>query len=134
MWNVAVDTTESAVEEWSSSKRQKYWLPKKRAAMMLMKGDTLIMPPGVLVIHAPYTLTDCLLAGGMFRDFYARTQLAPNLAYIKKHNDWITNEDPPGDTVWNIIMRRMQECCEAWEHRETAIRFAEQGERNGLVS
>ncbi|TKA27127.1 hypothetical protein B0A54_17069, partial [Friedmanniomyces endolithicus] len=113
---------------------QKYWLPKKRAAIMLMKGDTLIMPPGVLVIHAPYTPTDCLLAGGMFWDFYARTQLAPNLAYIKKHNDWITNDDPPGETVWNIIMRRMQECCEAWEHRETAIRSAEQGERNGLMS
>ena len=72
-------------------------MPKRRVAIMLKKGDTLIMPPGVLVIHAPYTPTDCLLAGGMFWDFYARNQLVPNLAYIKKHNNWITNEDPPND-------------------------------------
>ncbi|KAK0301747.1 hypothetical protein LTR91_026007 [Friedmanniomyces endolithicus] len=85
------------------------------------------MPPGVLVIHAPYTPTDCLLAGGMFWDFYARTQLAPNLAYINKHSDWITNEDPPHDAEWNDIMRRMQECCEAWDNGQTVMRTAEQG-------
>ncbi|KAK1808506.1 hypothetical protein LTR12_017132 [Friedmanniomyces endolithicus] len=97
MWNVAVDITENEVEEWRSCERQKYWLPKKRVAIMLQKGDTLVMPPGVLVIHAPYTPTDCLLAGGMFWDFHASAQLAPNLAYIKKNSDWITNEDPPKD-------------------------------------
>ncbi|KAK1809998.1 hypothetical protein LTR12_015642 [Friedmanniomyces endolithicus] len=127
MWNVAVDTTESEVEEWRSSERQKYWLPKKRVAIMLKKGDTLIMPPGVFVIHAPYTPTDCLLAGGMFWDFCARTQLSPNLAYINKHSDWITNEDPPHDAEWNDIMRRMQECCEVWDNGQTAMRTAEQG-------
>jgi len=113
MWNVAIDTREDEVEEWRSSERQKYWLPKKRAAIMLEKGDTLVMPPGVLVIHAPYTPTDCLLAGGMFWDFYARAQLALNPAYIKENSDWITNEIPPGDVEWDDIVRRMQECCEA---------------------
>ncbi len=71
-------------------------------------GDTLVMPPSVLVIHAPYTPTDCLLAGGMFWNFYARAQLAPNLAYIKESSDWITNETPPGDVEWDDIVRRMR--------------------------
>ncbi|KAK0952977.1 hypothetical protein LTS01_024592 [Friedmanniomyces endolithicus] len=125
MWNVAVDTTESEVEEWRSSGRQKYWLPKKRVAIMLKKGDTLVMPPGVLVIHAPYTPTDCLLAGGMFWDFHASAQLFPNLAYIKKNSDWITNENPPKDAEWNDIIRRMQECCEAWDNEKTTMTDAE---------
>jgi len=104
----ATDTTEDEVEEWRSSERQKYWLPKKRAAIMLEKGDTLVMPPGVLVIHAPYTPTDCLLAGGMFWNFYARAQPAPSLTYIKESSAWITNESPPGDVEWDDIVRRIR--------------------------
>ncbi|KAK0834139.1 hypothetical protein LTR03_014560 [Friedmanniomyces endolithicus] len=125
MWNVAVDITENEVEEWRSCERQKYWLPKKIVAIMLQKGDTLVMPPGVLVIHAPYTPTDCLLAGGMFWDFHASAQLPPNLAYIKKNSDWITNENPPKDAEWNDIIRRMQECCEAWDKEKTTMADAE---------
>ncbi|KAK0302556.1 hypothetical protein LTR01_008692 [Friedmanniomyces endolithicus] len=119
MWNVAFDITENELEEWRSCERQKYWLPEKRGAIMLQKGDTLVMPPGVLVIHAPYTPVDCLLAGGMFWDFHASAELAPNLAYIKNNSDWITNENPPKDAEWNDIIRRMQECSEAWEKGKT---------------
>jgi len=125
MWNVAVDMTENEVEEWRSCERQKYWLPKKRVAVMLQKGDTLVTPPGVLVIHAPYTPTDCLLAGGMFWDFHASAQLPPNLAYIKKNSDWITNENPPKDAEWNDIIRRVQECCEAWKNQKITMTDAE---------
>jgi hypothetical protein len=52
------------------------WRPKpecKIPVISLIRGDTLIMPPGT--IHAPISLTDCFFLGGMYMNerFIQRT-------------------------------------------------------------
>jgi hypothetical protein len=72
----------------------------------LVRGDTLIMPPGT--IHAPITVTNCLFRGGMCWDkriFVART--LPNWQFILKHRHRVTNEDPQTQTsaILDVVKR-----------------------------
>ncbi|KAL5330839.1 hypothetical protein ACEPPN_000364 [Leptodophora sp. 'Broadleaf-Isolate-01'] len=63
----------------------------------LIRGDTLIMPPGT--IHAPITATDCLFRGGMCwnKNMFVSHTL-PHWQYITRNRDKVTNEDPPTET------------------------------------
>lgn len=61
----------------------------------LVRGDTLMMPPGT--IHAPITVTDCLFRGGMvMQDRHARQSIR-QWKFVSD-NDTCTNEDKPRQT------------------------------------
>lgn len=74
------------------------WNPKPTIGLpilSLIQGDTLVMPPGL--IHAPITLTDCLIVGGMCwhkRHIYATVRA---WHWAMKHPN-CTNEDLPKQT------------------------------------
>lgn len=72
------------------------WVPEASwiRVISLVRGDTLIMPPGT--IHAPITVTDCLFRGGMCwrKEIFVRCTL-PFWRFISRNRDKVTNEDPP---------------------------------------
>ena len=76
-----------------------HWMPDPRwiRVFSLIRGYTLIMPPGT--IHAPITLTNCLMRGGMCWDkrFFISHHL-PAWIYTSKYRDIVTNEDPANQT------------------------------------
>lgn len=69
--------------------------PELIKIIALIRGDTLIMPPGT--IHAPITVTNCLFRGGMVMQ---RRQLARTFKFWRYLSDnlYCTNEDKPKET------------------------------------
>lgn len=65
--------------------------------ILLMTGDTLIMPPGT--IHFPASLTTCYMTGGMAWSHKLLPQSIDFWAYAALNNDTVTNEDPPPTTI-----------------------------------
>ena len=60
----------------------------------LRPGDFLIMPPGTSSIHAPLTLTDCGMTGGMFWSYKRIVQTLQQITFAAENLD-VTNELPP---------------------------------------
>ena len=52
------------------------------------------MPAGELVPHAPVTVADCLMKGGMLWDTLRMRDIVSNIAWITENND-VTNESIP---------------------------------------
>lgn len=74
------------------------WKPKPNSGipvLALVRGDTLIMPPGT--IHAPITLTDVSMAGGMCMDERQLQQHIKWWHFLSKYKD-CTNERRPKQT------------------------------------
>jgi hypothetical protein len=69
--------------------------PALLKVLMLVAGDTLIMPPGT--IHAPITITDCLFRGGMVMH---KRQMRRSMRAWRfcSGNPHCTNEDQPRQT------------------------------------
>jgi len=67
--------------------------PKSRA-LILRPGDVFFMPPGLLVVHAVFTLETSLMAGGMLWDELAMVSVLHNIYWIGK-NQKATNEALP---------------------------------------
>ncbi len=110
-WMIVVDPTEQDLEEWRAAPASWTPEPDKIRDLILEKGDTLIMPPGVLIIHAPITIADCLMEGGMIGDSLRRDCTILNLVYIQRHSE-TTNERPPDgghDQVDLAELRRLIE-------------------------
>jgi hypothetical protein len=57
----------------------------------LEKNDVLLMPPGLRVLHAVFTLEDSLMEGGMMWDEYNIPQLLDELLWVGQ-NQSCTNE------------------------------------------
>jgi len=68
--------------------------PSRVKLILLRPGDTLYMPAGELVPHAPVTVTDCLMRGGMLWDTLRMRDILSNIAWITENND-VTNESIP---------------------------------------
>lgn len=74
------------------------WCPPKGQAKILIlePGDILVMPPGILVAHAPYAITDCAMRGGAFWDSFALVAtLESILETTIENNHTTTNEAVP---------------------------------------
>jgi len=75
------------------------WMPPPSwiRIISLVRGDTLIMPPGT--IHAPIAVTDCFFRGGMCWSprFFVKYTLE-NWEFISRNRDNVTNEDPAKQT------------------------------------
>ena len=87
------------------------WCPKDKFKLILLRaGDTLIMPPGALIIHAPITIEDSLMAGGMFIDLHLLPWLGKVLSFVV-NNDQVTNEFLPADIckIWDVLTDRVRQ-------------------------
>ncbi|KAK3110635.1 hypothetical protein LTR53_014867 [Teratosphaeriaceae sp. CCFEE 6253] len=94
-WIVASRLTTEDFVEWAHTADPLTWCPHGKTRIIILKeGDTLWMPPGVIVVHAPLTLRDCLMTGGMMWDSLRMRDIANNIQFISAH-DTITNEDVP---------------------------------------
>lgn len=74
------------------------WCPSNgRAKILILEpGDILIMPPGIIIAHAPYALTDCAMQGGAFWDSFAIVAtLESILETTIENNHTTTNEAVP---------------------------------------
>ncbi|KAK0262319.1 hypothetical protein LTR35_017732 [Friedmanniomyces endolithicus] len=96
-WIVASGLTTEDFVEWANTADPLTWCPHgKTRIIILKKGDSLWMPPGVIVVHAPLTLRDCLMTGSMIWDWLPLRNIANNIEFISAH-DTITNEDVPAN-------------------------------------
>jgi len=62
--------------------------------IMLAPGDTILMPAGVKVVHAPLTLEDCVMVGGMVWDYRTILSTLKNILHLAQHPQE-TNEGIP---------------------------------------
>lgn len=84
------------------------WCPAKgRAKILILEpGDILIMPPGIIVAHAPYAITDCTMRGGAFWDSFAIVAtLESILETTIENNHTTTNEAVPEQ--FDAVLRRL---------------------------
>lgn len=67
-WPLIIDATEE--EKASFQEKGDLWIPApgRLKMVVLTAGDVLLMPPGVICIHAPLTIQSCLMVGGMIWD------------------------------------------------------------------
>lgn len=71
------------------------WDPKgKGRAIFIPPGYTLLLPPGLLCIHAVLTLSPCLMLGGMIWDTNCLESILKNIYWIGM-NQLTTNEPIP---------------------------------------
>jgi hypothetical protein len=96
MDKLSVEEQELAMKEFA--KMGPSWKPKPKPGipvLALVRGDTLIMAPGT--IHAPITLTDVSMAGGMCMDERQLQQHIKWWHFLSKH-EICTNERRPKQT------------------------------------
>ncbi|ETI26849.1 hypothetical protein G647_10295 [Cladophialophora carrionii CBS 160.54] len=88
-----------------------HWKPEpgRLKHVVLLAGEMLIMPAGSLTIHAPLTLEDCLMKGGMYMDAHRIIQFMDHLIWIARHPH-VTNEPV------------QRELAKAWPHLEDIAR------------
>ena len=83
--------------------------PSRVKLIVLQPGDTLYMPAGELVPHAPITMSDCLMRGGMRWDTLRTRDILANIAWIVENNS-VTNEPIPAQLVacWAELEKMVQ--------------------------
>jgi hypothetical protein len=76
------------------------WEPDlSRVRLILLRpGDTLYMPPGELVAHAPMTIVDCLMKGRMLWDMLRFRDILTNTSWITENNK-ASNESIPEQLI-----------------------------------
>lgn len=69
------------------------WVPDTQDVIMpiLRAGDVLYMPPGVTIIHAPFTMETCLMDGGMTWDSLTIIETLRHIQRVAEYPS-ITNE------------------------------------------
>ena len=106
----------SDAEKAEFAEKGRNWRPHpSRVRLILLRpGDILYMPAGELVPHAPVTVTDCLMRGGMLWDTLRMRDILSNIAWITENND-VTNEATAKQlvTCWPELRNIIQEPCVA---------------------
>lgn len=68
------------------------WIPNEKQRLVLLEpDDVLLMPPGLKVVHAVHSPTNCLMEGGMFWDELNIVQTLQSVHWVCK-NQATTNE------------------------------------------
>jgi hypothetical protein len=102
------------------------WNPGGGAMQVLPlePGDYLMMMPGHLCAHAPFSMEDCLMTGGMFWNEDMLPELLENMAWICENNARVSNEGVPRQliAILDVLRKRKGISKEA----KTAIKQIEQ--------
>lgn len=103
LWIVAVGIAELEWQDFLQHGGD--WSPpeNKTIAILLRPGDTLLMLPGVRVVHTPLTIMPCLMQGGMIWDSLALPSILSNMRDICI-NPTSTNEDIPHEMQQMLAM------------------------------
>jgi hypothetical protein len=77
------------------------WNPGAGAMQLLPiePGDYLLMMPGHLCAHAPFSMDDCLMTGGMFWNENTLPRLLDQMTWICEHNASVSNEGIPRQLI-----------------------------------
>jgi hypothetical protein len=80
-------------EDWKDfAQHGEKWSPGDRGRVIILeKDDVLLMPPGLRVLHAVFTVEDSLMEGGMLWDEYNIPKLLDELLWVGQ-NQSCTNE------------------------------------------
>lgn len=124
------DQQEAALADFAEERE--LWIPKDPVRIIviaLVRGDTLIMPPGT--IHAPITLTDCLLSGGMcmHKKFVSESMVVWKYLVDNPH---CTNENKPQQTFEVVSCIRDRVCSDPEAHGITTRDALQEFEDNCL--
>ncbi|KAF2427696.1 hypothetical protein EJ08DRAFT_571728, partial [Tothia fuscella] len=105
-WAFTGDFTEKNKEEFICEGAS--WNPDSMQLLPIEPGDYLMMMPGHLCAHAPFSMEDCLMTGGMFWNDNMLPQLLDNITWICEHNAVVSNEGVPRQlvTVLEVLSRR----------------------------
>ncbi|KAK4551543.1 hypothetical protein LTR86_011106 [Recurvomyces mirabilis] len=96
-WIIAVGLTAEDYIEFAT--QGNFWCPEDKTRIVILEaGDVLWMPPGLLVVHSPITIDNCLMYGGMMWDTNREATIAANIRWIAMHAN-VTNEDLPSGLI-----------------------------------
>jgi hypothetical protein len=98
-WIFTGDFNEEAKENFIRNRAS--WNPGGGAMQVLPlePGDYLLMMPGHMCAHAPFSMEDCLMTGGMFWNEDMLPALLENIAWICEHNARVSNEGVPRQLI-----------------------------------
>ncbi|GAM88754.1 hypothetical protein ANO11243_067880 [Dothideomycetidae sp. 11243] len=99
LWFICIGLDKEELEDFARAGSAWSPPPQKVRCVVLYPGEILAMPPGQIWVHAPVTLTDCLMDGGMYWTVSRAESLLDSLEYIIEHYETVTNEDPHQDLV-----------------------------------
>ncbi|OJD33798.1 histone-lysine n-methyltransferase ezh1 [Diplodia corticola] len=94
LWPIVTGLSDEERREFE--KNGSDWVPpsEKTRVVLLEPGDLLVMPPGCPTPHAPITVRDCLMHGGMFWDEKSVVDTMESISWIVQ-NPNVTNEPIP---------------------------------------
>ena len=89
-----VDPNLMSEQDWQDfATEPNTWKPGNKATRIHLKpNETLVMPPGLRIIHAVRTKVTCLMTGGMFWDTLSVIKTLENVLWVCR-NQGATNED-----------------------------------------
>ncbi|GAB0139054.1 hypothetical protein EsDP_00007270 [Epichloe bromicola] len=106
VWAIATDLTAKEWEEFSRDGCN--WSPEGKARLIVLEqDDVLLMPPGLLAVHANFVPRRWLAEGGMLWDECRIPEIIEGLLYIAKNQQHI--DMPPG-----IELAALIDALEAW--------------------
>jgi len=94
IWSLFPDLSAEEEVQFEGDGDQWDFQPGRARLVVLKPGDTFFMPPGLRVVHAPLTLEDCIMSGGMVWDYRNIVETLENILYIARHPQ-TTNESLP---------------------------------------
>ncbi|KAK3943771.1 hypothetical protein QBC46DRAFT_253323 [Diplogelasinospora grovesii] len=106
IWAIATDLDAGDWQRFSRDGRD--WSPEGKSRLIVLEqDDVLLMPPGLLAVHANFVPRCCLAEGGMLWDECRIPEIIEGLLYIVKNQQCI--DMPPGIELGALI-----DSLEAW--------------------
>jgi hypothetical protein len=84
-------------------------------------GDYMMMMPGHLCAHAPFSMDNCLMTGGMFWNDHMLPQLLDNISWICENNGRVSNEGVPRQLIHVLSLLDSRPSLPN-QHRDTILR------------
>lgn len=106
IWAIATDLDAGDWQRFSRDGRD--WSPEGKSRLIVLEqDDVLLMPPGLLAVHANFVPRRCLAEGGMLWDECRIPEIIEGLLYVVKNQQCI--DMPPGIELGALI-----DSLEAW--------------------
>lgn len=106
IWAIATDLDAGDWQRFSIDGRD--WSPRGKSRLIVLEqDDVLLMPPGLLAVHANFVPRRCLAEGGMLWDECRIPEIIEGLLYIVKNQQCV--DMPPGIELGPLI-----DSLEAW--------------------
>lgn len=110
IWTICMGLSDSEMEQCAEEGCGYVQPLNKLVDIVSRPGDIFIMPDGLCVPHAPLSLTDCFMTGGMFWTYKRVEKLIESTKFILE-NPAVTNEPAPQSLriVWAEVPALLRE-------------------------